>query len=571
MWDIFLNRLPLTLADNLEAALCELQMLLGNIGEITQTSRVYLCQTALQHESQVYFTIGWHQEVSMQPIQNTPPAVINFAQEKLRYPKTIYHGVSTENDMLLEHLHCQTARLYPIFEAAPSHQLWGFLALDSDTYQDQDDLHLSIAGRQLAILLNQAIASDMRRRMRLGINLIYKIASVFMTEDDWQTQAQQSLKILCEELKMSRAYYYLQCEDNSNQFCVNMEVCHHEGLPSVKGGSLEVLECSWFDSPQTEPKVQIGNVDMIASPLKERLIENDVQFYVSVPIQYNDKLVGILVLDDVEKPHQMWSRNSEAVLHSIADIMTNGYVRAQIEAKRRENAKLLEIRNAALQTFSGLVAHDIKAPLRHIKTEISHLKPETLNSSVKMITTQIQTLEDMIRRLEYLAKSYRPYRSKVGESVTSVLDARNRLKPILAQRNIQLLMPTELPYFVGREEWLTEVFYNLILNASQSFPPHHPNPTIIVSQAPTSDTSIVHLVVWDNSVGIPQDRVQELREMFSSENPMYDRQGLGLTLVHFLIIRMGGMLDVISKEGQGTTFWFSLPAPTPEQRANFIG
>ena len=73
----------------------------------------------------------------------------------------------------------------------------------------------------------------------------------------------------------------------------------------------------------------------------------------------------------------------------------------------------------------------------------------------------------------------------------------------------------------------------------------------------------LYFEIKDNGVGIPQeDQKYILQKFFRSENVMRHQtqgSGLGLYISKAIVRRLGGKVGFRSKEGEGTTFYFTLP------------
>jgi len=80
---------------------------------------------------------------------------------------------------------------------------------------------------------------------------------------------------------------------------------------------------------------------------------------------------------------------------------------------------------------------------------------------------------------------------------------------------------------------------------------------------------VIRFYVRDTGIGIPQEKRNFIFEAFRQADDghtrKYDGVGLGLSIAKKLALLLGGTLRLSSKEGVGSTFWFSIPYSGPEE------
>jgi len=73
---------------------------------------------------------------------------------------------------------------------------------------------------------------------------------------------------------------------------------------------------------------------------------------------------------------------------------------------------------------------------------------------------------------------------------------------------------------------------------------------------------MIRYEVQDNGLGIALENQTRLFDMFTRmHNTHVPGYGLGLSIVHRMVMKLNGQIGVESEFGAGSTFWFTLPAP----------
>ncbi len=106
----------------------------------------------------------------------------------------------------------------------------------------------------------------------------------------------------------------------------------------------------------------------------------------------------------------------------------------------------------------------------------------------------------------------------------------------------------------GIPEQLSQVFHNLVLNAVQAMPRGGTVTLAFLRQ----NGDRISVSVIDERAGIPEAFVPRVFDPYFSTKPQVT--GLGLSVAHEILLRLGGSIKIESQEGQGTTVTVLLPA-----------
>jgi signal transduction histidine kinase len=133
------------------------------------------------------------------------------------------------------------------------------------------------------------------------------------------------------------------------------------------------------------------------------------------------------------------------------------------------------------------------------------------------------------------------------------------LKPELAL--IYKISPS-LPCIYGDRLQIQRVLQNLLENAVRVSKPHK---EIVLEVAPFKEDQ-VQVCVRDQGSGIVSQEQEQLFYRFVQGRNQRGKSGLGLYLCRQIVEAHGGSIGVESSLGEGSTFWFTLPAHTDKAR-----
>ena len=111
---------------------------------------------------------------------------------------------------------------------------------------------------------------------------------------------------------------------------------------------------------------------------------------------------------------------------------------------------------------------------------------------------------------------------------------------------------------------LQQVLINLLINATK----FTPSGTISLLLDVDAERKEAVFTVEDTGCGIPKDELDNIFARFVQLSDFEQGVGLGLAICKGLVLKMGGNISVISEEGFGSTFIFTLPMKRPNSWKN---
>ncbi len=222
--------------------------------------------------------------------------------------------------------------------------------------------------------------------------------------------------------------------------------------------------------------------------------------------------------------------------------------------------------NEELQRFAYALSHDLQTPLRTagIFTERLALHQEAhmdegARASMRFIIEAIGRMQAMIQGLlEYSTASHD------GEDQKAVTDCNTLVQLVIADLHNSIaesgavITCDPLPMVDAIEERLRQVFLNIIANALKYRADRRPEIHISAKRM-GNDWAFS---IQDNGIGIAMEDAEKIFGVFQRLHTAreYEGSGIGLAVCRAIIERHGGRLWVESELGQGSTFFFSLPA-----------
>jgi signal transduction histidine kinase len=243
-------------------------------------------------------------------------------------------------------------------------------------------------------------------------------------------------------------------------------------------------------------------------------------------------------------------------------------VQAELEERVRQRTAALEAINKELETFTYSVAHDLRAPLRHIQGYSDILLEdfgERLDTTAKGYLHQIMdTTGHMGRLIGDLLSLAHVGRQELQLRLTGLQSLlREVLKDLKSEtdgRNIQWHV-ADLPFVECDPGLMKQVLYNLLSNATKYTRPRDP---AIIEVGYNSVGGRALIFIRDNGVGFNMKYAGKLFGVFQRLHRAEDFEGtgVGLATVQRIIHKHGGEIWAEAEIEKGATFFFTL-APLP--------
>jgi two-component system, NtrC family, sensor kinase len=248
------------------------------------------------------------------------------------------------------------------------------------------------------------------------------------------------------------------------------------------------------------------------------------------------------------------------------------------EVKLHDYAMRLEKSNKELTDFASIASHDLKAPIRGILSFIQLLERR---SKPKFDDTDLEYFNFIKNNAHHSAQLIEDILnySKIDKDLGDPKEVDLNKSVFMAEMNLKSLIDDAgamvtydvMPYIKGHSALIVQLFQNLIANGLKYNKSEKPTVHIGVNMANDED---VVFSIKDNGIGIAPENHEKIFSMFRRLHTQdeYEGTGIGLAFCTRIVNTYGGQIWLDSAEGQGTTFFFTLPKAFPyaEKKAIFL-
>ncbi len=324
-------------------------------------------------------------------------------------------------------------------------------------------------------------------------------------------------------------------------------------------------------------KTQIVN-DVTFNPTHQpHPLLKDTRAQVGIPLKTGQRVTG--ALDVQSNTVNAFSQDDVAVLQVLADQIAISLENAQsYEVAQRAVEEMREV-DRLKSEFLANMSHELRTPLnsiigfsrvilKGIDGPINDLQQQDLEA----IHHSGQHLLDMINNILDLSKieagkmELNIEEIQLNDVIESVIST---ARGLVKEKPIKIIteIPETLPVVNADRTRVRQILLNLLQNAAK----FTDEGSITVKFEPVQFRNVIKISVSDTGIGIAEQDQEKLFERFSQVDSSLTRKvggsGLGLSITKLLVEMQGGTIDMQSKVGEGSNFWFTIPIATPKIEA----
>jgi two-component system, OmpR family, sensor histidine kinase KdpD len=341
----------------------------------------------------------------------------------------------------------------------------------------------------------------------------------------------------------------------------------------VGSGSFEVIVARALDSLVRSFELRAaafyspGNREVIRSGSDPGAIAEDklrdAAFQLKIQKQLDVLLTSILIDGQPIGSLAICGDNiSELTLRAIAERMEIGIVRARALEQLNQTEAVRKSQELASAVLDSLV-HEIKTPLSVVKTAATALLSGNMRTSPRvellaLISEEIDqvdtTINEIFWRAQMKSGTLQP-EIEPHDIQHLVKTSLGELRTRISARPLKVEISDSLPPADFDFHMIKVVFKELMSNALKYSQDKSP----LTISAQLSGTEIV-TGVRDSGIGISQQEAARVFERSYRGTDAVPGTGLGLAIAKIIVEAHGGHLGAISAPGEGSLFYFSLPA-----------
>jgi signal transduction histidine kinase len=218
--------------------------------------------------------------------------------------------------------------------------------------------------------------------------------------------------------------------------------------------------------------------------------------------------------------------------------------------------------NKELKDFASIVSHDLKAPLRGIKSLATWILDDCSDKLGEQAIEQMNLLLGRVERMYNLIDGVLQY-SRAGRTEEKIVPVNlddfipEAIDMLVPPENISITIENTMPVIECSETHVMQLFQNLLSNAIK----YMDKPQGQIKVGCVEEDGFWKFSIADNGPGIEERHFEKIFRMFQalSVSEEFEGTGVGLTITKKIVELYGGDIWVESEIAKGSTFFFTLP------------
>ncbi len=237
----------------------------------------------------------------------------------------------------------------------------------------------------------------------------------------------------------------------------------------------------------------------------------------------------------------------------------------KLEIEREKITSDLLQRNNALEQFTYIISHNLRAPVANIMGLSSLITALNINSddfaeTIRSISRSANKLDSVILDLNQVLQVNEDINENIESISLSKLidDIRFSIRNLIEREHVRIIYDfDEAEQMLSLKSFMHSVFYNLILNSIKYRNPGI-DPVIHISTKVANGK--IRICYKDNGRGIDTNKhAGELFGLYKRFDTSVEGKGMGLFMVKIQVESLGGSISLHSKLNEGTEFTIEFP------------
>jgi signal transduction histidine kinase len=291
-------------------------------------------------------------------------------------------------------------------------------------------------------------------------------------------------------------------------------------------------------------------------------ISKSASIFSSVLIFNEPKGKIVATIDNSDLKTDDFLNEEQLLLDNVALKIGNLLERIEIKNSELSMKRQMERadRLAILGELTAGIAHELNTPLANILgfAELLQTKlikdPQSISDLEKIINNAIYSRE-VVKKLMFFACEM-PQEMKPLNVVAIIKESLNLLEPTFRKNEVKYLVKIEDESLMLRADTvqMTQIIFNLLMNAIY----FTPKKGLVTIEATQNEKNII-LKITDEGKGLSDEGLQKVFQPFYTTKPVGEGSGLGLSVVHGIVLSHKGIITVKNGIKKGAIFEVQLP------------